>query len=146
MLKYINTGCKAISLTIIIGIISVMGIISLKNYIDSVINVQVDGRIYGKYVGQEHHKYYSSDVFNLAVHPNNSKYRDYSVVVDYSVFAKYNVGDNVSFKVSLYDVTDVNKYERYINASLCILFLILVFGGLSVTLTPLFVYIIFLTH
>lgn len=98
MLKLINTKFKAICLSIILGIVIIISSNKLVCYIDDNTNVPVPGHVYGKYVGQGHHKHYSSDVFNIAVHPNDSKYKDYSVVVDYSTFAKYNIGDDISFK------------------------------------------------
>lgn len=132
---------KAICLSVIISIVLTICSIKLVCYIANNTEVSVPGRIYGKYVGQEHHEHYSSDVFNIAVHPNDNKYKDYSVVVDYSTFAKYNVGDDISFKQSIFTVTEVSKYNDCYNTFMLILCGILLFGGIYVSYMPLDFYL-----
>lgn len=103
--------CNYFTATILAIILSVSSFIEghkLLSYIEESHTITVSGRIYGKYVGQEHHRYYTEDNFNIAVHPYDSRYKDYSVIVDYSTFAKYNVGDNIAFDMSIYKVTDKN--------------------------------------
>lgn len=141
MSKFINTLFKAICLSVIISVVMTICSVKLVCYIANQTEVSVPGHIYGKYVGQEHHKHYNSDVFNIAVHPNDDKYKDYSVVVDYSTFARYNVGDNISFRQSIFDVTEASKYNGCFNAFMIILCGILIFGGIYVTWIPLDFYL-----
>lgn len=82
----------------------------LINYINSKTHITVSGTVYGKYVGQEHHRNYTNDIFIMAVHPYDKKYKDYSVTVDYSTFAKFDKGDNIAFVKNIFEVTDKSKY------------------------------------
>lgn len=80
----INKPYKAAILGIFIIIGIIFGSVQLLDYIGSKTDITVPGTVYGKYVCQEHHKHYTNDIFIMAVHPYDKKYKDYSVTVDYS--------------------------------------------------------------
>lgn len=106
----INKLYKAVILGIFIIIGIIFGSVQLLDYIDSKIYITVSGTVYGKYVSQERHKYYTNDIFIMAVHPYDKKYNDYSVTVDYSTFAKFDKGDNIAFVMNISKVTDESTY------------------------------------
>ena len=105
----INKPYKAAILGIFIIIGIIFGSVQLLDYIGSKTDITVPGTVYGKYVCQEHHKHYTNDIFIMAVHPYDKKYKDYSVTVDYSTFAKFNKGDNIAFVMNIFEVTDKSK-------------------------------------
>lgn len=121
----IDKTYKAVCISIIIAITMFYGSVQLVYYISNRTDVSVTGKVYGKYVSQEHHKYHTDDIFNMAVHPYDKKYRDYSVVVDYATFAKFKEGDNITFKMSIFEVTDAEKYQGWYNIGMFTLLAIL---------------------
>ena len=62
----INKPYKAVILGIFIIIGIIVGSVQLLDYIGSKTNITVSGTVYGKYVGQEHHKHYTNDIFIMA--------------------------------------------------------------------------------
>ena len=71
----INKPYKAVILSIFIIIGIIFGSVQLLDYIDSKTHITVPGTVYGKYVGQEHHKHYTNDIFIMAVHPYDKNIR-----------------------------------------------------------------------
>lgn len=132
----IDKTYKAVCLCIIIVIAMFYGGTQLVYYISNRTEVSVAGKVYGKYVSQEHHKYHTDDIFNMAVHPYDKKYRDYSVVVDYATFAKFKEGDNIAFKMSIFDVTDAEKYQGWYNIGMLTLIAILFVIGILLCPLP----------
>ena len=126
----INRAYKAVIICVFISIGMLFGGRQLINYIDSKTHITVSGTVYGKYVGQEHHKHYTNDIFIMAVHPYDKKYKDYSVTVDYSTFAKFDKGDNIAFVMNIFEVTDKSKYATWYNIGMMTLSIALVALGI----------------
>lgn len=122
----INKPYKAAILGIFIIIGIIFGSVQLLDYIGSKTDITVPGTVYGKYVCQEHHKHYTNDIFIMAVHPYDKKYKDYSVTVDYSTFAKFDKGDNIAFVMNIFEVTDKSKYDMWYGLGMMTLLIILV--------------------
>ena len=72
----INRAYKAVIICVFISIGMLFGGRQLINYIDSKTHITVSGTVYGKYVGQEHHKHYTNDIFMMAVQRYDKKYKD----------------------------------------------------------------------
>ena len=132
----INKPYKAAILGIFIIIGIIFGSVQLLDYIGSKTDITVPGTVYGKYVGQEHHKYYTNDIFIMAVHPYDKKYKDYSVTVDYSTFAKFDKGDNIAFVMNIFEVTDKSKYDMWYGLGMMTLLIILVALWIYLCLIP----------
>ena len=126
----INKPYKAVILGIFIIIGIIFGSVQLLDYIGSKIDITVPGTVCGKYVGQEHHKHYTDDIFIMAVHPYDKKYKDYSVTVDYSTFAKFDKGDNIAFVMNIFEVTDKSKYATWYGIGMMTLLIALVALGI----------------
>ena len=132
----INKPYKAAILGIFIIIGIIFGSVQLLDYIGSKTDITVPGTVYGKYVGQEHHKHYTNDIFIMAVHPYDKKYKDYSVTVDYSTFAKFDKGDNIAFVMNIFEVTDKSKYDMWYGLGMMTLLIILVALWIYLCLIP----------
>ena len=132
----INRAYKAVIICVFISIGMLFGSVQLLDYIDSKTHITVPGTVYGKYVGQEHHKHYTNDIFIMAVHPYDKKYKDYSVTVDYSTFAKFDKGDNIAFVMNIFEVTDKSKYDMWYGLGMMTLLIILVALWIYLCLIP----------
>ena len=132
----INKPYKAAILGIFIIIGIIFGSVQLLDYIGSKTDITVPGTVYGKYVCQEHHKHYTNDIFIMAVHPYDKKYKDYSVTVDYSTFAKFDKGDNIAFVMNIFEVTDKSKYDMWYGLGMMTLLIILVALWIYLCLIP----------
>ena len=132
----INKPYKAAILGIFIIIGIIFGSVQLLDYIGSKTDITVPGTVYGKYVCQEHHKHYTNDIFIMAVHPYDKKYKDYSVTVDYSTFAKFDKGDNIAFVMNIFEVTDKSKYDMWYGLGMMSLLIILVALWIYLCLIP----------
>ena len=132
----INRPYKAAILGIFIIIGIIFGSVQLLDYIGSKTDITVPGTVYGKYVCQEHHKHYTNDIFIMAVHPYDKKYKDYSVTVDYSTFAKFDKGDNIAFVMNIFEVTDKSKYDMWYGLGMMTLLIILVALWIYLCLIP----------
>lgn len=132
----INKLYKALILSIFIISGIIFGSVQLLDYIDSKINITVSGTVYGKYVGQEHHKHYTNDIYMMEVHPYDKKYKDYSVAVDYSTFAKFDKGDNIALMMNIFEVTDKSKYVTWYGLGMMTLLIILVALWIYLCLIP----------
>ena len=132
----INKPYKAAILGIFIIIGIIFGSVQLLDYIGSKTDITVPGTVYGKYVCQEHHKHYTNDIFIMAVHPYDKKYKDYSVTVDYSTFAKFDKGDNIAFVMNIFEVTDKSKYDNWYGLGMMTLLIILVALWIYLCLIP----------
>ena len=126
----INKPYKAAILGIFIIIGIIFGSVQLLDYIGSKTDITVPGTVYGKYVCQEHHKHYTNDIFIMAVHPYDKKYKDYSVTVNYSTFAKFDKGDNIAFVMNIFEVTDKSKYATWYGIGMMTLLIALVALGI----------------
>lgn len=122
----INKLYKAAILGIFIIIGIIFGSVQLLDYIDSKTRITVSGTVYGKYVD----KHYTNDIFIMAVHPYDKKYKDYSVTVDYSTFAKFDKGDNIAFVMNIFEVTDNSKYATWYGTGMMTLSIALVALGI----------------
>ena len=127
----INKLYKALILSIFIISGIIFGSVQLLDYIDSKINITVSGTVYGKYVGQERHKHYTNDIYMMEVHPYDKKYKDYSVAVDYSTFAKFDKGDNIALMMNIFEVTDKSKYVTWYGLGMMTLLKAVVALGIS---------------
>ena len=132
----INKPYKAAILGIFIIIGIIFGSVQLLDYIGSKTDITVPGTVYGKYVCQEHHKHYTNDIFIMAVHPYDKKYKDYSVTVNYSTFAKFDKGDNIAFVMNIFEVTDKSKYDMWYGLGMMTLLIILVALWIYLCLIP----------
>ena len=132
----INKPYKAAILGIFIIIGIIFGSVQLLDYIGYKTDITVPGTVYGKYVCQEHHKHYTNDIFIMAVHPYDKKYKDYSVTVDYSTFAKFDKGDNIAFVMNIFEVTDKSKYDMWYGLGMMTLLIILVALWIYLCLIP----------
>ena len=59
--------------------------------------VDVEGTVFAKGTGHEHHKHYDEQVFMFAITPDNPKWHKFDVKVTFSTYSSYRVGDKVKF-------------------------------------------------
>ena len=79
-------------------------------------HIEVPGTVIGKeksYRRMTYKPYVAYTIWILSVKPNNRKYKNYTVCVDYEFYSSHNVGSHVCFKVMSKEV-DPNGHDDFL--------------------------------